>query len=126
MDLLEQASDWLERQRTRFATKVASYQRGDASVSLATTIGKTVVETTGEYGVVEKIESRDYLVLAEALVLEGQRILPERGDRICETEGDVAIVYEVMAPGHEPPWRYSDPFRKTLRIHTKHVDTESP
>jgi len=30
----------------------------------------------------------------------------------------------VMAPGKEPAWRYSDPYRKTLRIHTKHVDTE--
>ena len=30
-------------------------------------------------------------------------------------------LYEVMAPGGEPPFRYSDPYRRTLRIHTKHV-----
>jgi len=24
----------------------------------------------------------------------------------------------------EPPFRYSDPYRKALRIHTKHIATE--
>ena len=28
-----------------------------------------------------------------------------------------------MSIGSEPPWRYSDPFRVKLRIHTKLVDT---
>jgi hypothetical protein len=34
------------------------------------------------------------------------------------------FVYEVNAPGGQPPWRYSDPYRKALRIHTKHIGTQ--
>jgi hypothetical protein len=74
--------------------------------------------------VVERIESRDFLILAEDLVLDGTVVLPVRGDRIRETQGGKVYVYEVVAPGNEPCWRYSDPFRKTLRIHTKHIATE--
>ena len=37
---------------------------------------------------------------------------------------DGGSVYEVMAPGTEPPCRYSDPHGVTLRIHTKLVGTE--
>jgi len=32
-----------------------------------------------------------------------------------------ADIYEVMSPGNEPHFRWSDTYRQTLRIHTKHV-----
>jgi hypothetical protein len=51
-------------------------------------------------------------------------VLPQRGDRIRETDGATTYVYEVLAPGDEPHWHYSDAYRQTLRIHTKQVDTE--
>jgi hypothetical protein len=124
MDLLQRASDWLERKRTQFAARMVRYERDDSQVDVLATIGKTVFETTGEYGVVERTESRDFLVLAADLILDGQVLLPERGDRLCETQGTTTFVYEVMAPGREPHWRYSDPYRTTLRIHTKQTDTE--
>ena len=50
--------------------------------------------------------------------------MPQRGDRIRETQGQQVFVYEVTAPGKEPVWRYSDPYRKTLRVHTKQTDVE--
>jgi hypothetical protein len=34
------------------------------------------------------------------------------------------FVFEVNAPGGQPPFRYSDPYRRVLRIHTKHIATE--
>jgi hypothetical protein len=43
---------------------------------------------------------------------------------IRETQGAKTFIYEVMAPGKEPAWRWSDVFRKVLRIHTKQVGTE--
>ena len=33
-------------------------------------------------------------------------------DLIHETQGSNTFVYQVMAPGNEPHYRYSDPFRK--------------
>lgn len=100
------------------------YRRGEATVEVLATIGRTVFETDNGYGVVERTESRDFLISAVDLVLAGLETLPQRGDRIRETQGATTFVYEVMAPGQQPHWRYSDPGRRTLRIHTKHVDTE--
>ena len=71
-----------------------------------------------------RTESRDFLVLAADLVLAGKAELPRAGDRIRETDGGQIFLYEVMAPGGEPPWRYSDPYRRALRIHTKFVGME--
>lgn len=124
-DILQQASDWLEAKRSRFATRSVVYQRGAATVEVLATVGRTVFETDNGYGVVEKTESRDFLISAADLALDSVETLPQRGDRIRETLGAATFVYEVMAPGKESHWRYSDPGRKTLRIHTKHVDTET-
>ncbi len=123
-DLLEQGAAWLEDQRTRHLSRTVTYLRSGDSVDLAATIGRTVFEQADDYGVVHRTESREFLVLATDLVLGGKVALPQAGDRIREIAGDQIFIYEVMAPGGEPPFRYSDPYRKTLRIHTKHVDME--
>ena len=127
-DMLEQGSAWLEDQRNAHMTRTVLYTRQvgplGTFVNLAATIGKSEFEQADEFGIVHRVEARDYLVLATDLILGGEQTLPKAGDRIQETVGDKTFVYEVMAPGGEPPWRYSDPYRKTLRIHTKLVATE--
>lgn len=123
-NLLQKASDWLEDQRTRHAASTVQYVRGGRSVDLPATIGKTLFEVDDGYGVLVRHESRDFLVLAANLAIDGQPIVPERGDRIRESQGNATFIYEVTAPGKEPCWRYSDGFRKTLRIHTKQTVTE--
>ena len=40
------------------------------------------------------------------------------------TQAGQTFVYEVIRPGDEPCWRWSDSYRQTLRIHTKQVDQE--
>jgi hypothetical protein len=120
-DLLAQGAAWLEDQRHKHLSRTVVYQRGAESVELAATIGSTQFEQADEYAAVRRTESRDYLVRAVDLVIAGEQALPKAGDRIRESEGGVTYVYEVMAPGGEPPWRYSDPYRQTLRIHTKYV-----
>ncbi len=122
--MLERGSAWLEDQRQRHMTRTVTYERGGKTVDVQTTMGRTEFEQADEFGVIHKIESRDYLVLTADLVLEGEPTMPKAGDRIRETDGSMTFVYEVMAPGDEPPFRYSDPYRRTLRIHTKHVATE--
>ncbi len=124
MDVLERGSAWLEDQRQRHMTRTVTYQRGTDSVEIAATIGRTEFEQADDFGAIHKIESRDYLVRMTDLVLGGVLTLPRTGDRFRESDGAHTFVYEVMAPGNEPPFRYSDPYRRTLRIHTKHVATE--
>lgn len=125
-NLLQTGSDWLADQLKTHATVDVFYRQGAEQVAVKATIGRTIFELADQYGIVQKVESRDYLIQAADLILAGGTVLPQRGDRIRETQGGKTFVYEVMAPGKEPHWRYSDPYRKLLRIHTKHVDTESP
>lgn len=123
-DMLNTGLKWLEDQRHTHLTREITYQRGAESVTLLATIGRTDFEQLDEFGVLHRAQARDFLVLSADLVLGGATTLPQAGDRIRETEGDVTYVHEVMAPGGQPPWRYSDAFRRTLRIHSKLVSTE--
>lgn len=120
-DMLNEGMAWLERQRQAHLTTTVSYHRGAQAVGLFATVGKTVFALDAGHGFRERVESRDYLVAAEDLVLGGAVTLPRRGDRIQEVVGGTTFVYEVMAPGQEPFYRFSDPYHRTLRIHTKLV-----
>ena len=119
-DLLGNAMRWLEAQRRKYLTVPVIYRRGDLSVELPATIGKTVFKVSGDYGRFQYIESRDYLVSTVDLLLNGETTLPEKGDEIIES----GQIYEVLAPNSEPEWRYSDSSRQCLRIHTKHTGEE--
>ncbi len=124
-DLLSRGLSWLEDQRHQHLTRTVTYQRGGSEVELAATIGRTVFEQDDHAGGLTRIESRDFLIRAADLVLATETILPKPGDRIRESDAITIYTYEVMAPGTEPPWRYSDVNRTTLRIHTKHVAREA-
>ena len=124
-DLLDRGAAWLEDQRTRHLSRAITYVRGGSSVVLQATIGRTEFEQADEYGALRRTQSRDFLVLAKDLVLGGAAAMPQSGDRIREAEGARIFLYEVMAPGGEPPWRYSDVSRRTFRVHTKFIGTES-
>ena len=123
-DLLEQAAGWLDGMRQAHLSRPVLYCREGECVEVAATVGKTVFEVDSGYGVVERIESRDFLIPADRLVLDYDQTVPRRGDRTKETVGEQVLVYEVMAPGNEDCWRHSDPFRRTLRVHTKFVGQE--
>jgi hypothetical protein len=122
-DLLQHGSDWLADKLKEHASRTVVYQRGSDEVELQATIGRTLLKLDDGYGGVRmEWTDRDFLIQAADLVLAGNATLPERGDRIRETQGTTVFVFEVMAPGGEPPWRWSDVFRKLLRIHSKQVE----
>ena len=120
-DLLEKASDWLGGMRQAHLSRPVTYRRGEDSIEVAATVGKTVFEIDDGYGAIERFESRDFLIAAADLALNGEPVEPQAGDIIAETVGGGTLVYEVLAPGKEPCWRWSDPYRRTLRVHTKQV-----
>ena len=124
-NLLEQGAGWLADQLKTHASSEVVYQRGADQVAVQATIGKTEFEIDDGSGVIQRFQSRDYLIQTADLKLGGAPTLPVAGDRIRETVGDQTLVYEVLAPGNEPHFRFSDPFRKVLRIHSKHVGTEN-
>lgn len=104
-----------------------TYQRGSDSVSLNATVGKSSGFVNREYGARERWDTRDYLVAVADLVIAGERVEPQDGDRIIEImldEDDVpvaTVTYEVLPPedDNEPSWRMSDRHALRYRIHTK-------
>jgi hypothetical protein len=127
-DLIQKGLAWLDDQRHTHMTQTVLYVRDGGTISyvveLQATIGRTEFEQVDEFGIVYKLQSRDFLIRAADLVLNNELTLPKAGDRIRETVGAQTFVYEVMSPGGVPPWRYSDPYRRTLRVHTKYLSTE--
>ena len=125
-DLLQEGLDWLEEQRREHLSRSVTYRRGSSTVDVLATAGATRFEVDDGYGLVIEQEMRDYLIATADLVLDGEQTLPERGDEILEERDGVTYVYEVMELGAEQHYRFCDPAGKTLRIHTKHVETVEP
>jgi len=127
-DMLDRGAAFLESQRHQHMTRSVVYRRGTDEKEVQATIGKTDFEQADDSGLIHRVESRDFLVRTADLDLGAGLILPRAGDQVRETVGTIAgsvFVYEVNAPGGQPPFRYSDPYRRTLRIHTKYIGTES-
>ena len=127
-DLLDRGATFLDAQRHQHLSRPVRYRRGTDEKEVQATIGKTEfeqVDDVGGAGLIHRVESRDFLVRAADLDLGDGPILPRAGDQVRETVGTSVFVYEVNAPGGQPPWRYSDPYRRVLRIHTKHIGTET-
>ena len=123
-DLLKTALDWLAEQRTAHMAGAITYRRGADEAELPATAGQTVFEVEDTSGVLVKTVAQDFIVLTRDLVLGGERILPQRGDRVRHGQGDATCIYEVLPFGDEGAYRFTSPHGNEIRIHTKQVATE--
>lgn len=121
-DLLKTALAWFEGVRHGYLTRDATYWRGDLSVAILATVGRSAFPVVSASGVLEEVERRDYLVRTTDLVLGGAQVEPLAGDRIVETVAGREETYEVMGAGGEKCFRRSDGDGLTLRIHTALVE----
>lgn len=121
-DMMQTGAAWLQAQRAAHMTRTVTYRRGELSVEVAATLGQTVFRLDRTPAASVRLVTRDYIISAGILILDGQTVLPERGDRIEESDGQVC---EVLPPGGEPEWRWHDRERTVFRIHTKEVTSGS-
>jgi hypothetical protein len=125
MHLLEWGQSWLNNQLQQFASREVVYQREASTLTVQATVGRTLLKLDDGYGsVLLQWTDRDFLIRAEDLVIAGETILPQRGDRVHEVQSGVTYTYEVLAPGKEPVWKWSDLYRSLLRIHTKQIQVQ--
>ncbi|MBX3444260.1 MAG: hypothetical protein KF774_17795 [Planctomyces sp.] len=94
------------------------YRRAGRVVRLRALIGRTATETTLETGFVSVGQLEDFLVGAADLDIDGVRFLPERGDQLVRVELPGQPVFQVC-PNGEDCYRFSDPARSQIRIHTQ-------
>jgi hypothetical protein len=119
-DMLSAGAAWLADQFAASASLTVAYKRGANSSQFVATIGKSMFESSGQNGVTEQWESRDYIVKTADLPY-GE---PLRGDLIVEDIGGVSVFYEVAAPRGVPLFHYGDAFQQLVRVHTKRTDKD--
>lgn len=120
VDLIDRGAKWLAGKRAAVLVREVTYRvNGGATLQVEATIGRTEFEVVTASGLVERIESRDFIVAAG--VLGGD---PKRGDRIVETDGVTAWTYEALSMPGQSHWRWADASRTAVRIFTKLVGTE--
>ena len=104
--------DALRSAQLDFLASPATYRRGVEAWEVKAVAGRTVFRSVNGFGAWVRTETRDFIIPAGQLPVE-----PESGDEIVFD----GAVYEVLAPCNEPVWRWSDPYRKAVRVHTKHT-----
>lgn len=115
---LQTASARLAARLKAFASVAVTYRRGEASVPLQATIGRSEFEEDDGAGATVRVESRDYLVDLADL---GELGLPQVGDVIDEG----SYSYEVCPQADQPCWQWSGPGHDRLRIHTKQTENQA-
>ncbi|MGC9455255.1 MAG: hypothetical protein ACP5HU_10380 [Phycisphaerae bacterium] len=117
-DLLRHGSQWLAAQLAAHAASQVTYRRADTELVLSATFGRTEYEVEDDYGLRVGAEVTDFLILAADFIPTFGE--PEPGDQIISD----GVAYEVMALAGQGHWRWSDPYRTTMRIHVKQVGEE--
>lgn len=98
-------------------------RRGDQTT---TDVKALPIRTTSfdedEDGQLIEVVAYDFQIAAADYRFGGTVVLPESGDLIEEApavEGDEPPTHQALPIDGGPCWRYADPYRQVLRIHTK-------
>lgn len=95
-----------------------------SQASITAVPARSRVSMTDESGLTVTGQERDFIILAADLVLDGEQVLPERGDRIEQTvDGETTYTYEVMPIAGQKHYQPCDDLGRLLRIHTKLVES---
>jgi hypothetical protein len=117
--MLASGASWLAGQLKTAAGSTVVYVRGNHAVEVTATIGSSAFEAANQSGVVERWESRDFLIATSDLPFGD----PVQGDKIVEQINGVSVTYAVSTPRGVPPWHYADGFRLIVRVHTTQSDS---
>ena len=117
MSMLSEGMAALRSAESEWFGEQIVYRRSDGvSYEIVAVPGQTRFHARNDSGVFISQQVRDFIVRPGEIAGE-----PVQGDEIV-FQGEV---YEVLAPNGEPVWRWSDPLRTAMRIHTKHTGGET-
>ena len=115
-NLLKNGVEFLAKTLKANASEIVCYKRGANSVTIQASFGKTNYQIEDESGFKIGGQITDFLFEAADLIIDGLLTVPKTGDRI-EIEGRT---YEALFI-NDGCWRYSDPYHKIIRFHTKEI-----
>ncbi len=117
-DLLRQGSQWLAGMLTQHVASPVTYRRDATELELQATFGRTEYEVEDDHGLRVGADVMDFLVAAgDFTPTFGE---PQVSDEIVAD----GVVFEVMSLASQGHWRWSDPHRTAMRIHTKDIGSE--
>lgn len=120
-DFLKRGQTWLAGILKTHVSQTVTYRREpEENDAIQATFGQAEFARENSEGLTTEVRMWDFLITAADLVLAAVVVEPEPGDEII-----VAGIgtFEVVSPGgEEPPWRYSDPNKIMLRIHTREIE----
>lgn len=122
-DMLARGMEWLTGQLRQHASQEVTYTLGSLTITaVPATIGESTFERESQDGLRTDVRSKDFLIPTADLQVDGTPVEPEPGALITVPG---LGTYEVFTPGgSEPAWRYSDPHRTMLRIHTREIEAD--
>lgn len=101
-----------------------TYVRGSSETTVTATATLHDYEVTDVRGAIETIRSRDYVIEAADLMIDGEPIEPRSRDRIKETIAGTIEVFQAMPLGKRPVAEHTDASHTAWLIHTKHIGSE--
>ena len=115
-NLLKKGIEFLADKLKVHASETVIYKRGLDTVNIQATVGKTNYQIEDDSGLKIGGEIVDFIFQTVDLVINGSLTIPKTGDRV-EVDGRI---YEALFI-NDGCWRYSDPYRKIIRFHTKEI-----
>ena|SRR5688572_16406788 len=97
------------------------YVRGDQEIPLKAVPGTTRYELTDSDGRIISAQTRDYLIIADELLLDGAPVEPQREDKIIQSQADGEHTYKLLELPASKCWRWSDEQHVRYRVHTTEV-----
>lgn len=121
--LFREGAALLARVRGASLAEPLVYRRrsNGAEVSVSGTASPPAAEETDAERLVSLVRRMHFLIAAADLQIGGERFEPGDGDEIVRTGQNATgapRTYRVAGEPGQPPFRESDPFGITLRVHT--------
>ena len=121
-DLLAIAASWLDGRRRAYMAQTVTYARAGSTVELLATGDRSQCDVERSDGSIVRSETRDWIVTAADLLLDGAAFEPAAGDEVRATVGGQAVTYTVVSPAGEPCWQWEDGAHVTIRLRTKETE----
>lgn len=120
-DLLQDAMGFLNTELKANASHSVVYSQRGTAVTVSAQIGFSKLAVSGGDGEASIVRTdRDFLISVADLYNGATRIIPAEGDEVSEVVGGKTFRYRVEKPTTgDNCWRYSDPYHKRYRIHTR-------
>lgn len=120
-DMLLTGFQFLEEKRSKWMTRPATLIRGEYEVPWDVTVGSHISDVDESDGMQSAARFQDFIGSVATLVLFGEKILPDRGDRIILDIEGVKYAYEVIQDGSEDYFRFTDSSQLSIRVHTVEI-----